>query len=84
MYNHGQPTITVEPTMIERSTTSIMAIKTVIKEIVQIYNGARREEERVRRRRKEDTVRVHGGYSGDTVRVQWGTVRIQRGYIVVQ
>ena len=84
MYNHGQPTITVEPTMIERSTTSIMAIKTVIKEIVQIYNGARREEERVRRRRKEDTVRVQRGYSGDTVRVQWGTVRIQRGYIAVQ
>ena len=31
-----------------------------------------------------DTVRVQGGYSGDTVRVQWGTVRIQRGYIGVQ
>ena len=43
--------------------------------IVQIHNGARREEER--RRGKEDTVRVQGGYSGDTVRVQWGTVRIQ-------
>ena len=26
---HGQPTITVEPTMIERSTTSIMAIKNI-------------------------------------------------------
>ena len=26
---------------------------------------------------KWDTVRVKGGYSGDTVRVQWGTVRIQ-------
>ena len=35
--------------MIERSTTSIMAVKTVIM-IVQIHNGARREEERVRRR----------------------------------
>ena len=45
--------------------------------IVQIHNGARREEERVRGRGKEDTVRVQGGYSGDTVRVQWGTVRIQ-------
>ena len=45
--------------------------------IVQIHNGARREEERVRRREKEDTVRVQGGYSGYTVRVQWGTVRIQ-------
>ena len=41
----SKPTITVEPTMIERSTTSIMVIKTVIKEIVQIHNGARREEE---------------------------------------
>ena len=29
------------------------------------------------RRGKKDTVRVQGGYSGDTVRVQWGTVRIQ-------
>ena len=45
--------------------------------IVQIHHGARREEERVRRRVKEDTVRVQGGYSGDTVRVQLGTVRIQ-------
>ena len=62
--------------MIERSTTSIMAVKTVIM-IVQIHNGARREEERVRSRGKEDTVRVQGGYSGDTVRVQWGTVMIQ-------
>ena len=53
-----------------------MAVKTVII-IVQIHNGARREEERVRRRGKRDTVRVKGGYSGDTVRVQWGTVRIQ-------
>ena len=41
----SKPTITVEPTMIEHSTTSIMVIKTVIKEIVQIHNGARREEE---------------------------------------
>ena len=45
--------------------------------IIQIHNGARREEERVRRRGEEDTVRVQGGYNGDTVRVQWGTVRIQ-------
>ena len=45
--------------------------------IAQIHNGARREEERVRRRGKEDTVRIQGGNSGDTVRVQWGTVRIQ-------
>ena len=44
---------------------------------VQIHNGARREEERVRRRGKEDTVRVQGGYSGDTVRVQCSTGRIQ-------
>ena len=44
--------------------------------IVRIHNGARREEERVRRRGKEDTVRVQGGYSGDTVRVQW----VQCGY----
>ena len=62
--------------MIERSTTSIMAVKTVIM-TVQIHNGARREEERVRRRGEGDTVRVQGGYSGDTVRVQCGTVRIQ-------
>ena len=46
--------------------------------IVQIHNGARREEERVRRRGEGgNTVRVQGGNSGDTVRVQWGTVRIQ-------
>ena len=51
MLNHcvimasSKPTITVEPTMIERSITSIMVIKTVIEEIVQIHNGARREEE---------------------------------------
>ena len=72
--------------MIERSTMSIMAVKTVIM-IVQIHNGARREEERVRSRGKEDTVRVQGGYSestveysDDTVRVHWGTVRVQLGY----
>ena len=86
-YNHGQPTITGEPTMIERSTTSIMAVKTVIM-IVQIHNGARREEERVRRRREggyiEGTGRIQWGYSEstvgyseDTVRIDWGTVRIQ-------
>ena len=51
--------------MIERSTTSIMAVKTVIM-IVQIHNGARWEEERVRSRGgggggEEDTVRVQGG-----------------------
>ena len=46
--------------MIERSTTSIMAVKTVIM-IVQIHNGARREEERVRRRGE-------GGYSEGTGR----------------
>ena len=48
--------------MIERSTTSIMAVKTVIM-IVQIHNGARREEKRVRSRggEKEDTVRVQVG-----------------------
>ena len=52
--------------------------------IIQIHNGARREEERVRRRGKEDTVRVQGGYSGDTVRVQWGTVRVQWGTVRIQ
>ena len=41
--------------------------------IVQIHNGARREEERVRRREE-------GGYSEGTVRVHWGTVRVQLGY----
>ena len=57
-------TITVEPTMIERSTMSIMVVKkTVIKEIVRIHNGAKREEERVRRRRE-------GGYIEGTGRIQ--------------
>ena len=28
----------------------------------------------------EDAVRVQLGYSGDTVRVHWGTVRVQLGY----
>ena len=46
-----------------------MAVKTVIM-IVQTHNGARTEEERVRRRGEGDTVRVKGGYSGDTVRIQ--------------
>ena len=41
----SKPTITVASTMIENSTTSIMVLKTVIKEIVHIYNEARREEE---------------------------------------
>ena len=50
--------------MIERSTTSIMAVKTVIM-IVQIHNGARRKEERVRRRGE-------GGYSEGKGRIQWG------------
>ena len=52
--------------------------------IVQIHNGARREEERVRRRREgghiEGTGRIQWGYSESTVgtvRVHWGTVRIQ-------
>ena len=57
-----------------------MAVKTVIM-IVQIHNGARREEERVRRRGEEGysegTGRIQWGYSEDTVRVHWGTVRIQ-------
>ena len=48
--------------------------------IVQIHNGARREEERVRRRVKEDTVRVQGGYSEGSVGVKWDTVRVQGGY----
>ena len=46
--------------MIERSTTSIMAVKKTVIMIVQIHNGARREEERVRRRGKDVTVRVQG------------------------
>ena len=52
------------------------------------YSGIRREEERVRRRRKggyiEGTGRIQWGYSESTVgyseytvRVHWGTVRIQ-------
>ena len=56
--------------------------------IVQIHNGARKEEERVRRRGEggytERTGRIQWGYSEntvgyseDTVRVHWGTVRIQ-------
>ena len=89
-YIIGQPAITGEPTMIERSTMSIMIVKTVIM-IVQIHNGARREEERVRRREEggysEGTGRIQWGYSEstvgyieDTVRVHWGTVRVQLGY----
>ena len=76
--------------MIERSTTSIMAVKTVIM-IVQIHNEARREDERVRRRGEggysEGKGRIQWGYiestveySEDTVRVHWGTVRVQLGY----
>ena len=53
-----------------------MAVKTVIM-IIQIHNGARREEERVRRRGKEDTVRVQGVYSGDTVGYSEGSVGVQ-------
>ena len=52
------------------------------------YSGIRREEERVRRRRKggyiEGTGRIQWGYSESTVgyseytvRIHWGTVRIQ-------
>ena len=55
------------------------------------YSGIRREEERVRRRRKggyiEGTGRIQwgysestGGYSEYTVWVHWGTVRVQLGY----
>ena len=83
--------------MIERSTTSIMAVKTVIM-IVQIHNGARREEERVRSRGvggeggySEGTGRIKWGYSesalgysDDTVRVHWGTVRVHWGTVRVQ
>ena len=53
-----------------------------------MYSGIRREEERVRRRRKggyiEGTGRIQWGYSESTVgyseytvRIHWGTVRIQ-------
>ena len=59
--------------MIERSTTSIMAVKTVIM-IVQIHNGARREEERVRSRGGE------GGYSEGTGRIKWGYSESTLGY----
>ena len=72
--------------MIERSTTSIMAVKTVIM-IVQIHNGARREEEEGEGGYSEGTGRIQWGYSEstvgyseDTVRVHWGTVRVQLGY----
>ena len=41
------------------------------------YSGIRREEERVRRRRKGGYIEGTGRYSGVTVRVQWGTVSIQ-------
>ena len=42
------------------------------------YSGIRREEEgRGGGGGKEDTLRVQEGYSGGTVRVQWGTVSIQ-------
>ena len=67
--------------MIERSTMSIMAVKTVIM-IVQIHNGARREVERVRR--KGDTVRVKGGYSGGTVGYSEGTLGHSEGSVGVQ
>ena len=33
---------------------------------------------------KEDTLRVQGGYSGDTVGVQWGTVRVHWGTVRIQ
>ena len=56
--------------------------------IVQIHNGARREEERVRRKGEggysERIGRIQWGYSEstvryseDTVRVHWGTVRVR-------
>ena len=57
MLNHckimasSKPTINVEPSMTECSTTSIMVIKTVIKEIVKIHYGARREGEEEEGRR---------------------------------
>ena len=54
------------------------------------YSGIRRKEERVRRRREggyiEGTRRIQWGYiestvgySKDTVKVHWGTVRVQLG-----
>ena len=45
--------------------------------IVRIHNGARREEERVRRRGKKDTVRVQGGYSEGTLGHSEGSVGVQ-------
>ena len=41
------------------------------------YSGIRREEERVRRRRKGGYIEGTGRIQWVTVRVQWGTVRIQ-------
>ena len=86
MLNHciimasSKPTITVEPSMIERSTTSIMVVKTVIKEIhvVKNHNGARREEERVRREDgySEGKWRIQCGYSESTVGYSEDTVRV--------
>ena len=78
MLNHciitatSKPTITVEPRMIERSTTSIMVVKNSDQGDSSNHNGARREEEEGEeggRRIFEGTV----GYSEDTV----GTVREQ-------
>ena len=45
----------------------------MIKEIVQIHNGAQREGERVRRRRE-------GGYSESTGMIQWGYSKSTVGY----
>ena len=73
--------------MIERSTTSIIAIKTVIM-IVQIHNGARREEKRVRRRGEggysEGKGRIQWGYSESTVGYSEGTLGHSEGSVLVQ
>ena len=74
--------------MIERSTTSIMAVKTVIM-LVQIHNGARREEERVRSRGgeggySEGTGRIQRGYSESTLGYSEGTLEHSEGSVGVQ
>ena len=55
--------------------------------IVQIHNGARREEERVRRRGKgysEGTGRIQWGYSESTVGYSEGTLGHSEGSVGVQ
>ena len=81
MLNHcmimasSKPTITVEPTMIERSTMGIMVVRNSDQGDSSKSGGGGGGEGRRRRRREG------GGYSEGTGRKQWGysesTVRIQ-------